>query len=516
MLQKLQLANQLIKKNKYEESETLLLTLLDCTEIKHEVFSALSSLCVKTGRLDDAITYQKELCVIFPKNKIYQNTLANLYFNLAYKLKSHGDFQEATEHYSFAIDNNITQPEEAYLNMAVIFSDCLRKEEKAISCLKKALALNPTYTPALYNLANIHEEIGNKSDAKQYFYTILDIEPSNYQVIVRLAEIKKFTDKSDDLIAKMQAGLCDTAVDRTTEINLNYALGKAFNELEQFEEAFIYFDNANKLELASGIKYNKKKHEETINNLISFFNKSWFNKLKKVSDESPIFICGMFRSGSTLLEQILAAHPDVGAGGELNYFPSLIKKNISPFPEQLLNISADTLNTIANNYILDIKKKFPNSTYVTDKRPDNFLYIGLIKSLFPKAKIIFTQRHPIDNCLSIYFCRLDKSERYAVNLSDIAHYYQEHEKLINHWKSIFPDDIFSLDYEKLIHDFNGEVKSLLNYLNLEWHDDCLEFYNVKNKVKTASIWQVREPLYTSSSGRRNNFVNQSAILRDYF
>ena len=155
--------------------------------MKHEVFLALSRLYLKAGRLDDAIIYQHKLCVICPKNKVYRNTLANLHFNLAYKLKNQGDFQEAAEHYSFAIDHNITQPEEAYLNMAVIFSDCLRKEEKAISCLNKALDINPTYAPALYNLANIHEEIGNKNEAKRLFHTILDIEPNNYQVIVRLA-----------------------------------------------------------------------------------------------------------------------------------------------------------------------------------------------------------------------------------------------------------------------------------------------------------------------------------------
>ncbi len=143
MLKKLQLANQLLENYKYDESEKLLLSLLDHIEMKHEVFLALSRLYLKAGRLDDAIIYQHKLCVICPKNKVYRNTLANLHFNLAYKLKNQGDFQEAAEHYSFAIDHNITQPEEAYLNMAVIFSDCLRKEEKAISCLNKALEINP-------------------------------------------------------------------------------------------------------------------------------------------------------------------------------------------------------------------------------------------------------------------------------------------------------------------------------------------------------------------------------------
>ena len=122
MLKKLQLANQLLENYKYDESEKLLLSLLDHIEMKHEVFLALSRLYLKAGRLDDAIIYQHKLCVICPKNKVYRNTLANLHFNLAYKLKNQGDFQEAAEHYSFAIDHNITQPEEAYLNMAVIFS----------------------------------------------------------------------------------------------------------------------------------------------------------------------------------------------------------------------------------------------------------------------------------------------------------------------------------------------------------------------------------------------------------
>jgi hypothetical protein len=221
----------------------------------------------------------------------------------------------------------------------------------------------------------------------------------------------------------------------------------------------------------------------------------------------------MFRSGSTLTEQVLAGHSRVTAGGEIDFLPTLVQTELAPFPARMAQVSSRQLGELAQRYLASLSKLFPGERHVTDKRPDNFLYIGLIKSLFPNARIVHTTRDALDNCLSVYFLHLDHSMGYALDLTDTAHYYRQYRRLMAHWKALYGEDILDFDYDAFVRKPRPAVERLLAFCGLDWEEGCMSFHRVQNAVKTASVWQVREPLYQRSSGRWRNYARHLAPLR---
>jgi len=217
-----------------------------------------------------------------------------------------------------------------------------------------------------------------------------------------------------------------------------------------------------------------------------------------------------------LIEQVLARHPGVQAGGELEFVPRTAHETLAPFPEALATASPQRLEAIAARYRELLAQFFPGATLVTDKRPDNFVYIGLIKALFPDAKIVHTTRDPIDNCLSIFFLHLDHRMNYAVDLNDTAHHYLQYVRLMKHWKALYGDDIIDIHYDSFVREPRPLAERLLDFLGLEWDDRCLvPEVAAGAAIKTASVWQVREPLYLTSSGRARHYQRELEHLRAY-
>jgi hypothetical protein len=218
-----------------------------------------------------------------------------------------------------------------------------------------------------------------------------------------------------------------------------------------------------------------------------------------------VFILGMFRSGSTLLEQFLSGHPSVTAGGELPLLPRLVQGELAPFPARMASLPVGALAGMATRYLQAAREGLPASQHFTDKRPDNFLYVGLIKQLFPDARILWTTRQPLDNCLSVYFLHLDHSMGYALDLQDIAHFRDEQQRLMAHWRSLWPDDILEVNYDALVCDPRAEVTRALRFIGLDWDEACRNARERGAAVRTASVWQVREPIYQRSSGRWRHY-----------
>jgi hypothetical protein len=262
---------------------------------------------------------------------------------------------------------------------------------------------------------------------------------------------------------------------------------------------------------AAAIPYDREAHERAIDNIIAAFPLQPPIPNSSEHSNAPIFICGMFRSGSTLTEQVLAGHPRITVGGELNLMPSLALE--IGYPAAIPQLSQEDMDALLARYKDGIERIFANADRVTDKRPDNYLYIGLIKRLFPAAKIVHTTRHPLDNLLSVYFLHLDHSMSYALALMDAAHYYGQYRRLMAHWKALYGDDILDFDYDAFVHDPRPAVERLLDYLGLDWSEECLGFHRRTNVVKTASVWQVREPLYQRASGRWRNYAVQLEPVR---
>ena len=316
------------------------------------------------------------------------------------------------------------------------------------------------------------------------------------------------------LIGRLRNLIANPSTRTAERASLGFSLGRLLDSCGAYDDAFRAYADANCASRESAgsaaPSYDRRQHELYVDRIIAAFDRP--RTMQSTTPARPVFICGMFRSGSTLIEQVLAGHPRVTAGGELGFLPSLVRTQLAPFPESMANISPSQLEAFAKSYLEVIGRLFPGAAHVTDKRPDNFLYIGLIKTLFPDARIVHTTRNPLDNCLSIFFLHLDHSMSYALDLMDTAHYYAQYRRLMSHWKALYGSDILDVDYDAFVREPQPSAQRLLDFCGLEWDEGCLSFPRARNAIRTASVWQVREPLYQRSSGRWRNYAAQIAPL----
>lgn len=448
--------------------------------------------------------------------------LADCWYNLGFALKASGRYEAALKAYGEALARGVEGPEEVHLNRAVIFADHLRRDEAAFEELRAALRLKPDYAPALLNLGNLHEERGQRDDAAAAYERLLGLphapDPLRADALARLSHLRPPASLQDPLLAAMQQGLA-LAKDAMARANLAFALGRALDVLGAYDEAFAAFREANLSARRTGPAYDRRRMEAHVDALVAAFPGAQARVDAPARPPSPIFICGMFRSGSTLLEQALAGHPSVTAGGELNILHALAAGELAPFPAAAASLNEARAEALAAAYRSKIVRLFPQTDIpgakVTDKRPDNFLLIGLAKRLFPQAKIVHTLRNPLDTGLSIFAQHLDQRHAgYSSDLADIGHYYGQYRRLMAHWKRLFPGDIFDFDYDAFVREPEPALRALLGFLGLEWHEACLAVDRRDNTVKTASYWQVRRPLYRDSSGRWRNYERHLGPLRE--
>jgi hypothetical protein len=361
---------------------------------------------------------------------------------------------------------------------------------------------------------------------------ILQLDPGNLQVLARYAGATVCS-RDDPLIGRLQQELANRSSSAADRASVGFALGRALDSCGQYEAAFAAYETANQLSRASGPpeigRYDRRAEEEFIERIVTAspaaatsadrptqYSDAAVDAKRTASDRlQPIFICGMFRSGSTLIEQLLASDPQITSGGELDILPRLVAERLAGFPESLAATSPDQLAKLATHYLSSLAQSFPRATWITDKRPDNFLYIGLIKRLFPTAKIVHTTRDPLDNCLSIFFLHLDQTLGYALDLMDIGHHYLQYARLMRHWKSLYGSDIIDVNYDAYVRNPEAEAKRLFALLDLEWSGQTHLEGAGANAVKTASVWQVREPVYQRSSGRSRNYARQLSALSTY-
>ena len=457
----------------------------------------------RQNQVAEAMAAYGEILTRWPK-------VADAWYNLAVLQRQTFRFDEALSSYQRALGAGISRPEEVHLNRSVIFSDFLRDHKSAAAELQQALTLNPAYVPALINLANLYEDSGKRSEASSMYARILAMEPDAFEALARFANVQALDNVDPALIERLRQALskAPAASDRAS---LGFALGRLLDATSQYREAFAVYAAANQASWASAgprvVPYDGALQSAFVDELISRGTPAVRANGSSVAPR-PIFIVGMFRSGSTLTEQLLAGIPGVAAGGEINFLPQIINTELTPFFESLASMTTERLDSIAARYRAELMRVSAGAQFVTDKRLDDFLYIGLIKSLFPDAKIVHTTRDPLDNCLSIYFLHLEQQMSYALNLKDIGHYYREYRRLMAHWKSEFADDIFDFNYDALVKDPQRQFKALCEFLGLPWSEEVPKVATRSAPIKTASVWQVREPLYSTSSGRSRHYLDE--------
>jgi tetratricopeptide (TPR) repeat protein len=474
------------------------------------------------GSVGDAIAAYRRLLACWPG-------LANSWYNLARLYHQTEDLAAALLCYQEALDRGISRPEEVHLNRCVIYREGLQDHAAALRELERALELNQNYVPAHVNLGTLHEDLGRRELAQAAYRRALELAPEAAEVLARYAGLFNFSDPADPLITQLRLALERPGISSAERASVGFALGRALDQCAAYEAAFDAYAAANHDSRSSAggafRDYDPDAAERYIDRLIAAFSAAGQDRADTPDGRAsrapgpdalpqPLFVCGMFRSGSSLVEQLLAGHPRVAAGGELSFLPRAVQTRLAPFPESLGSQQAGALESLAGEYLRMIRDLAPAADFVTDKRPDNYLYIGLIKRLFPTAKIVLTTRDPLDNCLSIYFLHLDQSMSYALNLEHIGHHYRQYRRLMAHWRAVFGADIFEVSYDELVGGTLAPMQSLITFLGLEWTDRCTEVPVNGRAIKTASVWQVREPLYRRSSGRSQHYARQLAALRE--
>lgn len=476
----------------------------------------------RSGRRADAIARFSAGLALEPDD-------AERWYEFGYLLKSDARYDAALDAFGRALALGIARPEEVHLNRAVLYADHLRRDEEAEAELESALALAPDYVPALLNLGNQHEQRGRRESALATYARLAAVAPPAghpyhdlaLEGVARSAVMQPPESLADPRLRALDQAASRVQHDARVRANLLFALGRSCERLGAWEPAFDAFARANRTLLRhAGRTYHRPQAERLTDALIGAFPTCATARAHDddAAGATPLFICGMFRSGSTLVEQVLGAHPRVTAGGELDFLLRLAAERLAPFPASVAQLDPARYAGFSAEYRTLIAALFPQApagTYVTDKRPDNYQLIGLIKQLFPRARIVHTTRHPLDNGLSVFTQHLNpRVAGYACDLGDIGHHFGQYRRLMRHWKSLYPAAIHDVNYDALVRDPEPVLRRVFGFLELEWDPGCLEFHARPSTVKTASYWQVRKPLYREASGRWRHYAAQLAPLRE--
>lgn len=390
----------------------------------------------------------------------------------------------------------------------------LNEPEKAIETYQRAIAIKPTLSDSYNNMGNALKEMGRFDEALTAFNKTLELSPDAYGAYVNLVDTKKFKSNDDAHLVEMEKYA--RAFDSTKperEMHLRFALAKAYDDLKRYDEGFSNLSRGCALKRAT-IDY---KEDEIL---------GYFERVKKtitrdvvaaqsgkgVAGDLPIFVLGMPRSGTTLVEQIISSHPRVRAAGELKDLNETIGSvrdgngNVAPFPEFVPVLKGEELRKVAEIYLRRLALHAPDAERITDKMPSNFYFTGLIHLAMPNARIIHTNRNPVDTCLSCFSKLFSGEQSQTYDLGELGRYYRAYHGLMQHWREVLPQGAFlDVQYEEVVADTETQARRILEYCGLEWDPRVLDFHKNERPVKTASASQVRKPIYSSSVARWRNY-----------
>ena len=435
---------------------------------------------------------------------------AKAYYNLGNALQDQDRLEESIQAYRQAIEIRPAYAE-AFNNLGKALQQ-QDKLEESIQAYRQAIEIDTDYVEVYNNLGTLLRELGRLESAVQSYRKALSINPNNVVAHYMLAKIKKHLDY-DDEIQTMENLL--EAADTTDEqkIHLNFALGKAYEDLRMYEKAFGFLLDGNRIK-RSTFDYDVSEDRAKIAKLMKTFDDRLFNRWAGCGfdDDTPIFILGMPRSGTTLVEQILSSHNKVYGAGELRDLGfTLFESNpifkYPAYPDNMVELNGDDFAQFGAVYVGRLRQRFGYPRYISDKMPGNFLHIGMIKLILPQAKIIHCQRHPLDTCLSCFKNNFTSGQSFSYQLTELGQYYRLYQDLMSYWAEVLGDYILHFQYEDLVADQETQTRRLLDFCGLEWDSSCLSFHQTDRSVKTASVAQVRRPLYSGSVELWKNYEN---------
>lgn len=385
--------------------------------------------------------------------------------------------------------------------------------EQTLATYERGVAAVPTAPELHLGKGQMLEDLGDQAGAEQSFAEALRLRPDWPLALEALLTLKRGKAEAA-LLEQAQSLLANTQLAPPDRANVGFGLGKALDAQGRYEEAFTAWSQANAARRAQVGAYEPSKVSRRIDRLIQAFTPELVAQLAEQgsTDERPVFVLGMPRSGTSLVEQIIAAHPDATGYGELVHISrigaQLPKRigSIQRWPEAVALLDASSLQAAAQDYLTVLQRRDAKPTLrAVDKAPLNFFYVGLIYLLFPRAKVIWCQRDARDTCLSIYGENFALDQGFATELADLGGYYKEYLRLMGHWSQIFPGRMYECVYEEMVAEPEAQAHRLIEAVGLPWDERCLKFHEQNRPVLTPSRWQVRQPMYGSSVGRWRNY-----------
>ncbi len=428
-----------------------------------------------------------------PKNIGAINNLGNNYKYLF-------NYSEAEKYFIRALGQN-----PKYLNALINYGNLkfeLNQSLESIDLLNKALLIDKNSVSVNINLALVYQGIGEYKKAIKILKNINILNPNIVRADKMMSSLINYKDNNDHLLL-MEKKLKELKLNNNQKVFLHFAIGKAYEDQNNYLKATKHIETGNNLKMGTS-EYSLDRERKLFKNIKDLFINFDFAKQRlSESKKKMIFILGMPRSGTTLVEQIISSHPDVYGSGELNFLSRVVYKNFFKedkinFINNFIELNDSDLNLIKNQYFNFIKNFNTNKIHITDKALFNFQWIGFIKILFPEAKIINCVREPKDNCLSIYKNLFENEGHWCYNKKELVDCYKLYADLMDFWKKKLPNEIFDIKYEELINNPEVKIKELISAVGLDWNEKCLKYNENKNIIKTLSVNQARQKIYSTS------------------
>jgi len=398
----------------------------------------------------------------------------------------------------------------------------LARPELAEAEYNRALSLDPECDDALLGLGHLRMELGHMDKAEDLFQRALEFKPDHLAARIHITQVKKARKGDRNFAALLEEEKRSAQLSENRRMSLHFALGKCYDDTGDYAKAFPHFMAGCKMKRAK-LAYDPANAERQFAGLMEIFDRAALERLRGAGDPSalPVFVLGMPRSGTTLTEQIIASHPDVHGAGELHDLLRIAERNIAgmttaiPFPDNLRALDRQTLAAWGAEYAAGLKRRTPEAERITDKMPANYFAVGLIHLMLPNAKIIHVNRNPVDTCLSCYTRLFNRKQEHTYDLAELGRYYVQYARLMQHWRNVLPAGAFlDVKYEDIVADQEAQARKLIAYCGLEWNEACLDFHNTKRSIRTASVTQVRQPIYTSSVERWRHYEEFLGPLLD--
>jgi tetratricopeptide (TPR) repeat protein len=475
-------------------------------EARLDLGAALAAL----GRTEEAAAEYRKALAAAPDN-------AQVHANLGHALDSLGRKEEAAGHYATAASLRSDLAEEATQRGRSLLS--FNRAREAVAEFEKAVALGGGAVAAFIGLGEALVAVGRLDEARRSFEAGLALAPGNAVLHRLLLDVKRMT-PGDPQLAALEALARDPTLPEADRIEAHFALGKACADLDENDRSFSALRRANML-MRERLRYDEAATLRRFQRIAEVFTPALMRRLRGAGDQSsvPVLVVGMPRSGTSLIEQILASHPKVFGAGERKDLNAALghlavaKGALVPYPELVPGLNGGELRQLGGRYVEALSAAAPEARRIVDKMPGNFGYVGLVNLALPNARIIHARRDPVDTCFSCFATLFAENQPFCYDLAELGRYWVAYAALMAHWRRVLPEAVLlEVDYEVVVEDLEGQARRILAHCGLEWDPACVDFHRTQRTVRTASAAQVRRPIYRSSVGRWRRHAAQLSPL----